>query len=114
MSINLHIGVCILHERVLNGGESHVTSIDLTPNLHHAFSFHHFLTLPKVPIKSHYQVSKEEPLINYNKNIVMTNEHYMVALEQKLARKEATTWEQNAQKEELLVSKRVKEVEKKD
>jgi hypothetical protein len=36
-------------------------------------------------------VSNEEPFNNYNKNIMMTNEHYVVALEQNLARKEVTT-----------------------
>jgi hypothetical protein len=89
MLTNLHIG--ILREKVPNGGELHVISIDLTPNLHHVLGFHHFLTLLKAPIKSHYQVSNEKPLINYNKNIMMTSEHYVVALEQKVVRKEATT-----------------------
>jgi len=91
MSTNLHIEVYILHEGVPDRGESHVTLINFTPNLHRAIGFHHFLTLPKVPMKSHYQVSNEEPLINYKKNIMMINEHYVVALEQKLARREATT-----------------------
>jgi hypothetical protein len=45
---------------------------------------------------------------------MMTSEHYVVALEQKVVRKEATTWEQNVQKGELLISKCVKEAEKKD
>jgi hypothetical protein len=35
-------------------------------------------------------VSNEEPLIDYNKNIMMTSEHYLAILEQKLVRKEAT------------------------
>jgi hypothetical protein len=39
---------------------------------------------------------------------MMTNELYVVALEQNLAGKEVKTWKQNAQKEELLESKCVK------
>jgi hypothetical protein len=83
-SNDLQINVQILQEGVLNGGESHVTLVDLVPNLHH------FLTLPKVPNKSYHRVSNEEPLIDYNKNIMMTSEHYLAILEQKLVRKEAT------------------------
>jgi hypothetical protein len=36
-------------------------------------------------------MSYEEPLIGYNKNIMMTNEHYLAIFEQKLVRKEAIT-----------------------
>jgi hypothetical protein len=50
-----------------------------------------FLTLPKVLIGFKRMVSTKEPLINYNKNIMMTNENYMVAFQQKIMRKEATT-----------------------
>jgi len=76
---------------VLDEGELHATLINLIPNLHRVLGFHRFLTLPKAPIKSHHQVSNEEPLINYKKNIMMTNGLYVVALEQNLARKEVTT-----------------------
>jgi hypothetical protein len=44
---------------------------------------------------------------------MMMSEHYLVTLQQKLARKEITTQKQNVQKEQLLASKCVKEVEKK-
>jgi hypothetical protein len=40
-------------------------------------------------------VSNEKLLINYNKNIMMTNEHYLTRLEQKLAKKEAVTQKQD-------------------
>jgi hypothetical protein len=63
-----------LHEGAPNKGKSHATLIDFNPNLHCVPGFHHFLTLHEAPIKSHRQVSNEEPLINYNKNIIMTNE----------------------------------------
>jgi len=63
-------------------GKSHVASINLVPDLHH------FLTLLEIPNKSHYRVSNEKPLINYNKSIMMTNEPYLPTLEQKLAKKE--------------------------
>jgi hypothetical protein len=36
-------------------------------------------------------VSNEEPLINYNKNMMMMNEHYVATFEQKLVKKETTT-----------------------
>ncbi len=63
-----------------NRGESHVALVDLAPSLHH------FLTLLEVPSKS-YKASNEKPLIDYNKNIKMTSEHYLAILEQKLVRK---------------------------
>jgi hypothetical protein len=59
--------------------------VDFVPNLHH------FLTLLEVPSKSYHRMSNEEPLIDYNKNIMMTSEHYPVILKQKLVRKEALT-----------------------
>jgi hypothetical protein len=74
-----------LEEGVPNGGESHVTLVNLAPSLHH------FMTLPEVLNKSYHKVSNEEPLIDYNKNIMMTSEHYLAILEQKLVRKKATT-----------------------
>jgi hypothetical protein len=43
----------------------------------------------------------------------MMNERYLVPFEQKLAIKKITTQEWNVQKEKLLASKCVKEVEKK-
>jgi hypothetical protein len=66
---------------VPNGGKSHVASINIILNLHH------FLTLLKVSSKSHRKVLNEELLIDYNKNIMMMNEHYLVTLKQKLAMK---------------------------
>ncbi len=88
-------------------GESHVASINLIPTLHH------FLTLPEVPNKSHCKMSNKKPLIDYSKNIMMMSECYLITLKQKLARKKITTQERNVQKEQLLASKCVKEVEKK-
>jgi hypothetical protein len=46
-----------------------------------------FLTLLEIPIRFSHQVSIKEPLTNYNKNIMMTNEHYVVTLERKMKRK---------------------------
>lgn len=43
----------------------------------------------------------------------MMSECYLVTLKQKLARKKITTQERNVQKEQLLASKCVREVEKK-
>jgi hypothetical protein len=43
-------------------------------------------------------VSNEEPLINYNKNIMMTNEHYVVALNK--------NWQQRRQQLESKMLKR--------
>jgi hypothetical protein len=88
-------------------GELHVASINLTPTLHH------FLTLHEVPNKSHYKMSNNKSLIDYNKNIMMMSERYLITLQQKLARKEITTQEKNVQKEQLFTSKCVREVEKK-
>jgi hypothetical protein len=59
--------------------------VDITPGLHH------FLTLLKVPNKSHHKMSNEKPLIDYNKSIMIMNEYYLVAFEQKLVRKEIAT-----------------------
>jgi hypothetical protein len=70
---------------VLNGGELHVVWVDITPNLHR------FFTLPEVPNKSHHRMSNEKPLIDYNKSIMIMNEHYLVAFEQKMVRKEIPT-----------------------
>jgi len=67
---------------VPNRGESHLVSIDIT------FGLHRFLTLLEVPNKSHHRMSNEKPSIDYNKNIMIMNEHYLVAFEQKLVRKE--------------------------
>lgn len=64
------------------GGESHVMLIHFAPSLHH------FLTLPEVPSKSYHIMSNEKPLIDYNKNIMMMSEHYLVIFEQQLVRKE--------------------------
>jgi hypothetical protein len=36
-------------------------------------------------------MSNEKPLIDYNKNIIIMNEHYLVAFEQKMVRKEVAT-----------------------
>jgi hypothetical protein len=68
-------------------GESHVTSINLAPTLHH------FLTLPEVPNKSCCRMSNKKPLIIYSKSIMMMNERYLVPFEQKLAIKKITTQE---------------------
>jgi hypothetical protein len=59
--------------------------VDITPNLHC------FLTLPEVPNKSHHRMSNEKPLIDYNKSIMIMNENYLVAFEQKMVRKEVPT-----------------------
>jgi hypothetical protein len=69
---------------VLNGGESCVVLVDIIHGLHH------FFTLFEVPNKSHNRMSNEKPLIDY-KSIMIMNEHYLVALEQKLVKKEVTT-----------------------
>jgi hypothetical protein len=50
-------------------------------------NLHKFLTLLEVPVKFSHQMSIAKPLIDYNKNIMMTNEHYVSAFEQKMARK---------------------------
>jgi hypothetical protein len=60
-------------------------SIAATTNLHC------FLILPKVLIKSNHLVSTKEPLIDYNKNTMMTSEDYVVVFQQKFVKKEATT-----------------------
>jgi hypothetical protein len=44
-------------------------------------NLHQFLTLLEVPIS--HRVSIEEPLTNYNKNVMMTNEHYVGTLGEK-------------------------------
>jgi hypothetical protein len=67
---------------VLNKGESHVVLVDITLGLHH------FLSLLEVPNKSHDKMSNEKPLIDYSRSIMIMNEHYLVAFEQKLVRKE--------------------------
>ncbi len=58
-------------------------------------------------------MSNNKSLIDYNKNIMMMSERYLITLQQKLARKEITTQEKNVQKEQLFTSKCVREVEKK-
>jgi hypothetical protein len=40
---------------------------------------HCFLTIPKAPIKSNRKMSAKQPLIDYSKIIIMTNEHFVVA-----------------------------------
>jgi hypothetical protein len=60
---------------VLNEGESHVVWFDITPSLYC------FLTLLEVPNKSHYRMSNEKSLIDYNKSIMIMNEHYLVSFE---------------------------------
>jgi len=72
---------------VPNGGKLHVTLVDLAPSLHH------LLTLLQVPSKSYHKMLNEEPLIDYNNNVMMTSEHYLVIFEQKLVRTKATTRE---------------------
>jgi hypothetical protein len=67
---------------VPNGGKSHVASINLTLDLHH------FLTLPKVSSKPDRIVLNEGLLIDCSKYIMMTNEHYLATLKQKLVIKE--------------------------
>jgi hypothetical protein len=69
---------------VPNGGKSHVTLVDLAPVLHH------LLTLLQVPSKSYHKMSNEKPLIDYNKNVMMRNEHYLVIFGQKLVRTKIT------------------------
>jgi hypothetical protein len=44
----------------------------------------------------------------------MMNEHYVAIFKQKLARKEATNWNWNARKEQVLAFKCAKEIEKRD
>ncbi len=83
-SIDLQIKVQILQEGVPNGGKSHVTLVDLAPVLHH------LLTLLQVPSKSYHKMSNEKPLIDYNKNVMMRNEHYLVIFGQKLVRTKIT------------------------
>jgi hypothetical protein len=43
-------------------------------------NLHKFLTLLEVPVKFSHQMSIAKPLIDYNKNIMMTNEHYVVTV----------------------------------
>ncbi len=62
----------------------------------------YFLILLKTPCKSICWVSMEEPLIvNHSKSIMMTCDHYVNALEQKMAFKEATT--KKEQKKDLMI-----------
>jgi hypothetical protein len=49
------------------------------------------LILPKFLIKSNHLVLTKEFFINHDINITMTNENYVVAFQQKIVKKEATT-----------------------
>ncbi len=52
-----------------------------------------FKTLLKVTARLMDWVSMGDPLIDYSKNIIMTFDHYVIKLEQKLQHKESTTKE---------------------
>jgi hypothetical protein len=78
---------------VPKGGELHVTLVDFVPSLHHV------VTLLEVPSKSYHRMSNEKPLIDYNKSIMIMNEHYLVTFEQKMVRKEVPTRDQDVRKE---------------
>jgi hypothetical protein len=84
----------------------HVVCVDIT------LSLHRFSTLPEVPNKSHHRMSNEKPLIDY-KSIMIMNEHYLVAFEQKMVRKEVPTQDQDVRKEQLLTSKCARKTKKK-
>jgi hypothetical protein len=47
-------------------------------------NIHWVLILPEVPTWSTWQVPTKKPFIDYNMNIMMTFDHYVIRLEQKL------------------------------
>jgi hypothetical protein len=51
-------------------------------------SIHRFLQLPEVPLPERRRKCREEPLIDYNKSIMLTSNDYMHSMEVKSTRKE--------------------------
>jgi hypothetical protein len=51
-------------------------------------SVHRFLQLPKVPVLEYCRKSREEPLTDYSKSIMLTSNGYLQSMELKAARKE--------------------------
>lgn len=66
------------------------------------------LILPKAPTPSTRWVPIEEPLVDYNKNITMTSNHYVIKLDQKLQHKEVATIEREHHKQMMIELKELK------
>jgi hypothetical protein len=65
-------------------------------------NIHQFLTLLEIPTWSTWQVPIEKPFIDYIVNIMMTYDHYVIRLEQKLQLKETIMTDVNIKHHPLI------------
>jgi hypothetical protein len=84
-------------------------------------SIHRFLQLLQVAVQGRQRRTREEPLVDYSKSIILTSEQYLQSMELKVERKkkakrEAEVWKLEAKKkkETRAAKKLQKEAEKVD